>query len=138
MYKNRKERKSLGFCSDCPNKSVNGYGYCKSCLVKRRDKNREIRSTNKKDVISHYGGQCSCCGEERLEFLTIDHINNDGAIHKKEVGGSGDAMYRWIKKNKYPKNRFQILCYNCNYSKGFMGYCPHKKEKQYMAQMEER
>ncbi len=29
------------------------------------------------------------------------------------------------KKDNYPKNDFRILCWNCNCSRGFSGYCPH-------------
>src|SRR3990170_1408240 len=25
------------------------------------------------EVIEHYGGKCSCCGENRIEFLCLDH-----------------------------------------------------------------
>lgn len=36
----------------------------------------------------------------------------------------GVRIEEWLKKNDYPKG-FQILCHNCNMSKGFYGYCPH-------------
>ena len=67
---------------------------------------------------------CRCCGEKTYEFLSIDHINGRGSITREEIGKSG-GLYRWIKKNKYPKG-FQILCNNCNMAKGFYGICPHK------------
>ena len=37
-------------------------------------------------------------------------------------------MYRWLKKHGFPKEGFQLLCYNCNCAKGFFGKCPHKKQ----------
>ncbi len=98
---------------------------CKNCH------NLEGRETTKKlrlMVMNHYCNgeiKCSCCGESRYEFLTLDHLNGDGSEHRKIVKGS---MYRWIIKNNYPPT-FQILCQNCNFSKGIYGYCPHEKEK---------
>jgi len=80
----------------------------------------------RQEVLDHYGNKCVCCGETTPEFLAIDHINGGGNKHRKEVGGSGPVMYRWLKKNNYPEG-FQILCHNCNMAKGFYGACPHLK-----------
>lgn len=78
----------------------------------------------KSQVFEHYGGKCSCCDESQFEFLSIDHINNDGCKHRKKIKKSGTHFYKWIIDNNYP-NDLQILCLNCNLSKGFYGYCPH-------------
>lgn len=79
----------------------------------------------RKAVIDHYGGECKCCGEKRFKFLTIDHVNNDGHEHRKEVP-AGTPMLRWLKKNNFPKD-FQILCFNCNCGRALNGgVCPHK------------
>ena len=88
--------------------------------VKRRKK--EIRQI----VMKHYGGKCKCCGESKDEFLTIDHINGDGAEHKRKIGlkRCGNRFYQWIVKNNFPSD-LRILCWNCNCSLGFRGYCPH-------------
>ena len=78
-------------------------------------------------VLMHYGGipqKCSCCGESEVKFLTIDHVNNDGAKHRKEIVGN---LTQWLLKNGLPEG-FQILCYNCNCAKGFFGTCPHKQK----------
>jgi hypothetical protein len=47
-----------------------------------------------------------------MNALSIDHKNNDGYKHKKEIGGSGAVLYLWLIRNKYPHG-FQILCMNC-------------------------
>jgi hypothetical protein len=57
--------------------------------------------------------ECAICKEHRLWFLTIDHINNDGAQHRKKLKSN---IYKWIIKNKYPEG-FQILCWDCNWEK---------------------
>jgi len=78
-------------------------------------------------VLNHYGNKCICCGEGRREFLTIDHINNDGNIQRKKIGNS--RFYTWIIQHNFPKD-LQILCCNCNFTKAFYGCCPHIKEKE--------
>jgi hypothetical protein len=79
------------------------------------------------DALEAYGGPvCRCCGEHRLEFLSIDHIN--GVRLPNDPGVGGHPLYRWLKKNKYPKG-FRVLCMNCNFALGHAGYCPHEKER---------
>ncbi len=97
-------------------------GMCNSHYMKEYTQNR------RKTVISHYsqgGNCCECCGEDMYQFLTLDHINNDGAEHRKQIGGSHELV-DWIIKNNYPAE-FQILCQNCNVGKARNnGICPHK------------
>ncbi len=87
-----------------------------------RRSNRRLKQT----IFEVYGNKCVCCGEDRLEFLTIDHVNGHGNQHRKEVGGSGAVFYRWLIKNDFPQG-YQALCHNCNFSKSAYGYCPHKE-----------
>jgi len=94
-----------------------------------RKKDREYSSARwrmlKKEAIMAYGGKCACCGEACLAFLEIDHIDNDGK-KDREKHGSGKAFYEWLKKNNYPKGRYQVLCRNCNWVKHAYGTCPHQ------------
>lgn len=75
-------------------------------------------------VMEAYGGPiCSCCDETIYKFLTIDHINEDGAIHRAAIG---KHLYRWLIENDYPPG-FQVLCGSCNMGKHLNGgVCPHK------------
>ena len=100
---------------------------CSPCHEKVRAKGYEIRARYRKAVMDHYGRRCVCCGETQEEFLTIDHVDNDGKEHRKVVDGA--RLYRWLMKNDYPKN-FQILCWNCNVAKGRYGVCPHERLRQ--------
>ena len=90
------------------------------------------RKKMRRAALDAYGGKCACCGETQDEFLSIDHINNDGAEHRKQLskrsvrGGGGSLMHQWLKNEKYPEG-FQVLCFNCNMAKGFYGQCPHSK-----------
>jgi hypothetical protein len=76
----------------------------------------------RKTVLEHYGNTCVCCGETRMEFLAIDHINGGGSKYRKEFGCG--HLYHWLLKNNYPDGH-RILCHNCNTSLGHYGYCPH-------------
>ena len=80
----------------------------------RRDRNRLA-------ALKHYSNgtlQCSQCLTNHVEFLNIDHINDNGAAHRKEVAKThhGSAIFKWLKDNNYPLG-FQVLCWNCNYLK---------------------
>lgn len=88
-------------------------------------KGREERLKVKFAVIEAYGGKCMCCGEPNWEFLSMDHIGGGGNLHRKKTGLKGVDFYRWLRRNKFPKTDYQLLCYNCNLSLGFLGYCPH-------------
>lgn len=90
---------------------------------------KRVREYNRKQrmvVIEKYGGECVCCGQSERKFLEIDHINNDGAKHRRDMGSSRIVM--WLIKNDFPKG-FQLLCSNCNMAKGRWGECPHKNNK---------
>jgi hypothetical protein len=77
-------------------------------------------------VINAYGGKCVCCSESRIEFLALDHKDGHGNENRRAMGrsGGGAPFYVWAMKNNFP-DIFQILCHNCNFSRGAYGYCPH-------------
>lgn len=77
-------------------------------------------------VLEAYGGRCACCAEDTPQFLGVDHIFSDGAHDRKKLGMSGYTLYRKLKRDNYPKDRFQLLCHNCNQAKGYYGVCPHQ------------
>jgi hypothetical protein len=133
---------AAGLCRICGREATPDYKSCASCREKgnlksakfRKDETRRLcnrayskqrRLNNKIAVMQHYGGKCACCGEANLGFLTLDHINNDGVVHRK-VTGMGARFYEWILKNGFPTD-LQVLCFNCNCGRaGHGGICPHK------------
>ena len=97
--------------------------------VRRREIGIMWYKKNRLCTLIHYGGNppvCSCCKEYRLEFLAVDHVNGGGGKHHKELKKKNTNIYTWLRKNNFPSG-FQILCHNCNMSKGFYGYCPHNR-----------
>jgi hypothetical protein len=91
------------------------------------------RENLKHQVFGHYSNhtfKCACFGESEQDFLVIDHtINGQGNQHRRAIFGRVDAggykMHRWLVKNGLPEG-FQLLCANCNTSKGKHGECIHK------------
>lgn len=130
-------------CKACISKAMHEY------YLKNRDKIREKAKTWKEenkdwvikdskkyrdklklDALMAYSNndvKCDCCGERQLDFLCLDHINNDGA-KERESRNYLAGIYKWVKKNNYPKNAgLQVLCFNCNMSKRINnGICIHK------------
>jgi len=104
-------------CDDCAVPKGKGHpNYEKYCL-RKKERDAEYRAL----VLGHYGDFCACCGEVLPPFLTVDHINGE----RYGSGRRGGAeLYRWLVKNSFPQG-FRILCFNCNGSLGFRGYCPH-------------
>ena len=150
---------SVWQCSECGSTDTHkrSMGLCRKCYKKmsakrRREREPEQRAEESKayyqanrekilkrqaekhrqlkwDCIEALGGKCACCGETALEFLTIDHINGDGASHRRTITGrsraSSPKIYKDIRNQGYPKDKYRVLCMNCNFSYGLWGYCPH-------------
>jgi hypothetical protein len=89
---------------------------CHSCAEKKRRKDTKLK------VFTHYcNGKPVCnekdCDVDDVDMLALDHINDDGAFHRKEIGvKNGFHIYEWAIKNNYPKI-FQVLCWNHNIKK---------------------
>jgi hypothetical protein len=145
----KQEKDTEEFYSDSSKKSGLS-SYCKICQIARsahrwvtlkdqlslerkayyqanKEKYLSYARSLREEVLDAYGGKCACCGETTREFLGVDHINNDGESHRREVlKGYGRSIYRWLKQSGYPNSGFQLLCHNCNISKGLYGGCPHR------------
>ena len=126
----RNARKLKGLCVYCgKNPKSQTTLACNQCAIKPwriPPYSKEKRVELKRETFIHYGGAfCVCCGEDDLRFLSLDHINNDGA-HQRRRLKTGINIYNWIKARGYPP-QFQVLCMNCNFGKHInKGVCPHK------------
>jgi hypothetical protein len=98
-----------------------------ACDKRNYDKNKERKNLYKRKRIYllweealNFFGPCAKCGENRREFLAIDHIKNDGAFRrkvKKEPGGGLlIAKFKRMGWPEYLKEDYRILCHNCNES----------------------
>lgn len=63
--------------------------------------------------------RCVECGFDKVDGLVLDHINNDGAQHRKELKVNcrgqtgGGSMYEMVRRLGKLDN-LQVLCANCN------------------------
>jgi hypothetical protein len=113
--------------------------------VHRNEKRRQLRQTNgawriqdnarqregrlrlRAECFAAYGGAiCSCCGEQEIEFLNLDHKGGGGNDHRRLLGYPG--IYSWLRKRGFPPG-YRVLCYNCNLATSKLGYCPHEKQE---------
>ena len=90
--------------------------------AKRNARHKEIRQK----AFDGYGGKCSCCGENKFEFLAIDHVNGGGREERKKL--STRQIADKVINNGFPKD-YRVLCHNCNQAIGWYGICPHENER---------
>lgn len=103
--------------------------YYKLNKEKIKLRSKKYKDGQKYKLLYHYSNgtlRCVNCGEDDYQALTIDHINNDGAVHKKQIGAGN--LYTWLFKNNYPRG-FQVLCMNCNCIKEWFGDMEYRKNK---------
>lgn len=105
----------------------------------RRTQKYRLKEKHRKDalklkVLSHYSKgdlKCACCGETNIAFLSLDHVNGGGNIHRRHLNGNksmGNYFYYYLFSNNFPEEPpLQVLCYNCNHAKAHLGYCPHQR-----------
>lgn len=107
IQQRRRERlRSAGNCTSCGHQAAPNKTKCQDCLDSFRDTHAAYRLS----ALTAYGLACGGCGTDTREFLTIDHVKDDGAAHRRSIKGN---LYRWLAANNYPEG-FQTLCWNCN------------------------
>jgi hypothetical protein len=68
------------------------------------------------DILGHI---CCKCAFSDKRALQIDHINGGGHDHRIATGWGNRAYYKSIVEDSQIKEKFQILCANCNWIKKF-------------------
>lgn len=89
----------------------------------------DYRDKLKAEMVEAYGGKCVACGITSPVVLCLDHINDDAWIEKEEFGlnaRGGHKHYARLKQQGWPKDRHQLMCYNCNAEK------EHKRRREVM------
>lgn len=106
---------------------VKGYAKKSYCAHReqRLQERRDYRIRLKLELLTHYGvsGRAECCWPEcgitDMDMLTLDHINDNGAEHRKQLSSSSHTLYSFVKKNNFPPD-FQTLCHNHQWKKEMM------------------
>lgn len=115
-------RMALGLCEPCYKRQLRARpGYHESYNQFRRSWYHEKR----REALIRYGGQCHCCGEANLNFLTFDHLANDGGKQRR-AGLKSYRFFAWLLAEK--REGIAVACYNCNCARAAWGVCPHKTE----------
>ena len=133
-YKKRYESlKKRGLCYGCLTaKARPGKTQCQACadIAKTRSHNWHVKNYRMLwlAALDAYGGRrCSCCGEEELLFLTLDHIKNDAPAERRKYNlykTGNNISYLKLKMLGYPPGR-RVMCFNCNLGRHRnKGECP--------------
>ena len=120
-----KRNAELGLCK-CSRPRLEGHRCCLACVIHHRRTQKITWARLKAQAFAAYGDVCRCCKEHRRQFLTVDHVNNDGASHRRSIGAR--TVYAWLARHNYPGG-FQILCWNCNAARHIHRRCPHEVER---------
>ena len=127
-------RKANGICVKCGKKPAeNGKHACSDCKLNNRKRDARKNAKLRAQVLVAYGSKCACpgCTVTEPKFLQVDHVNNDGAAHRRRMfgnnkNGGGIQLYTYLRRLGFPKKGFQLMCANCNFAKGHYGKCPHE------------
>jgi len=95
--------------------------------------NRNYREKKQQQLFDIFGDHCRCCGESNKVFLTLNHINGDGADERRRLTGNpqSGSMASWREAIRTKDHtRYEILCYNCNNAVKDGRVCPHKLSQQ--------
>lgn len=116
-----------GVCVWCNKpRDLHNKRFCKAHAERVRLYSIRRNKVEREKVLTFYGRYCVCCGEENERFLTVDHINNNGAERRR---GSGTPSASVAIREHYPLD-LQILCFNCNCGRAKnRNECPHKEMK---------
>ena len=99
----------------------------KTRLLAERKESRIKMRMEALRVYSNGKVECACCGENRYEFLALDHINGGGKRHRIKLKALGGQQFILaLRRNGWPKG-IRVLCHNCNMAMGFYGVCPHNR-----------
>jgi len=90
--------------------------YCRTHKKETNKYSVEYKRALRVKVLRHYGnGKLACvrCGFDDRRALSIDHINGNGAEHRRALT---EEISVWLTARNYPLG-FQTLCMNCQFIK---------------------
>jgi len=128
------KRRAKGLCHSCYHKKYTGENKLRMLELSRESYHRHAktrmqqikarRAQRRMEMIRLLGGKCACCGETEPIFLCLDHIKKGGRREYEKAGGPHGVWRRAIAEG-LPKDKYRLLCWNCNSALGLFGYCPH-------------
>lgn len=122
----RQERAKRGLCIQCGKVARPDVLRCQKCTDRLHARGKDFQRAKKASAMKQYGknGEAVCCWDgcliDDLDMLTLDHIANNGAAHRREYTksgrGGGTVLYRMLERQGYPPG-YQTLCCNHNLKK---------------------
>lgn len=138
-YQKARREAGPGNATCHPDRPVLARGLCHQCYAQdrywddpekfrqaARDSQAATRKRLRDQLVEAYGGRCACvnCPETNSEFLTLDHINGDGRVHRMKLGSH---TYADLRRRGWPKEGYRLLCWNCNAMTRGGRTCPHEE-----------
>lgn len=123
---NARPHKGRGLCIRCwerlvrnktPKRKKWQKEYRAKSIEKIRKNNDKYNHNLRQQVVDYLGGKCVKCGFNDIRALQIDHINGGGYQEMKNL--SAKQRYRLVLQTEKDKNKYQLLCANCNWIKRF-------------------
>src|SRR3990167_9425717 len=130
----RGKKQDKGLCAKCYGKKYKSEHHERRLEIQRNyySRNRTAfllrmktaRKKRRSEMIKTLGGECACCHEKQMLFLCLDHIKGGGRCEYKKKGGPHGVWRRAIREG-LPRDKYRVLCWNCNAVLGLYGFCPH-------------
>ena len=57
------------------------------------------------------------CGITDFRVLCVDHKNGDGEYERRYMSQGTGMFYRFLRDIESGKDKYQLLCFNCNWLK---------------------
>ena len=109
--------RNLHICKFCESKRIKEYNknLNQEKINYKIERKRILRLKLRFETMLAYGNECVHCRTNKILFLTLDHINNNGHFDRRSIG-AGVEFYAFLKRLGYPGKgtQLQILCHNCN------------------------
>lgn len=115
------ELRKAGVCERCRKNPSPAGEVCQGC----RDYWVRRNAATRREALTKVSGgvlRCACCGCEDERVLSIEHLLNNGAQHRRDVGRN---MYHWINKQAALPDGLAVWCMNCQAIKKILGDCVH-------------
>jgi hypothetical protein len=93
-------------------KAANMRRYREQQPEKHRAQSRAAKTRLRASLVATYGAECALCGFSDQRALTLDHILNNGAAERAELGERG--VYRRALLPDF-RHEYRILCMNCQF-----------------------
>jgi len=96
------------------------------CRYCERDRNGALR----RDALKLFGGSCRCCAQSDPAKLTFDHLRENGNVQRGSDHCGTAHFYRRLLREDLNRTEYQLLCWNCNFSKHLGGgTCVHQRKE---------